>query len=263
MKISRSRFLLAICAVPLAVLTACGGGSGDNLDDRLNVAEPQLRFVHAIPLGPNLTMTRNGADEGQATNVPYKYASPYFDIRTEDTDLSLKLASSGTVVGTLPRFRADRGHKYTVVAVPGSSQSDMMFIDDPYNKGILSDNARARVVNASFNAQTIDVYLTKSGVDIATVNPQFPAVAYKSAVPGSGSDAVDNLEGGTYVLRVTTAGTKNVIFTNTVDIAKNADWLIVTTPSGGTGFLTPNDIKVLVTKANDAGKTMQEFSNAP
>jgi len=88
MKISRSRFLLAICAVPLAVLTACGGGSGDNLDDRLNIAEPQLRFVHAIPLGPNLTMTRNGADEGQATNVPYKYASPYFDIRTEDIVLS-------------------------------------------------------------------------------------------------------------------------------------------------------------------------------
>jgi len=71
------------------------------------------------------------------------------------------------------------------------------------------------------------------------------------------------LEGGTYLLRVTTAGTKNVIFSNTVDIGTNADWLIVTTPSGGTGFLTPNDIKVLVTKANDAGKTMQEFGNAP
>lgn len=264
MKLSRTHFILALCAVPLAVLTACGGGGdSDSLDDRVDLAEPELRFVHAIPLGPNLTMTRNGANEAEATNVGYKYASQYYDIRTEDTDLTLRLAATGTQIASLPRFRAERGDKHTVVALPGAAQAEMLFIIDPFDKALTSNNARARVVNASINAQSIDVYLTAPGVDINTVNPQFPAVAYKTAHPASGANSIDNLEGGIYELRVTTAGTKNVIFNNRVDLAKNADWLILTIPSSGIGATTPNDIRVLVAKSDDSSKTTQEFTDAP
>ncbi len=263
MKISRTKFLLALAAVPLALVTACGGGGGDGLDDRLDLADPQLRYVHAIPFGPNLTMNRNNNDEARATNIAYKFASTYFDIRTEDTDVAAKLAGTGTQVGTLPRFRADRGHKYTVVALPGAAQADLMLIDDPYTKALGTNNARARALNASINAQNVDVYLTQPGVDINTVGPRFAAVGYKAAVPASGSDSIDNLEGGTYALTVTTAGTKNVIFNNTVNLDKNADWLIMTIPSAGIGVAVPNDIKVLVARTDDSGQTTLEISDAP
>ena len=52
-------------------------------------------------------------------------------------------------------------------------------IDDPYNKGLSSNTARVRVVNASVNAANVDVYLTAPSVDLATVGPNFSAVPFK------------------------------------------------------------------------------------
>lgn len=43
------KFLLALA--PIALIAACGGGD-DDLDDRLDIADPKVRFVHAIPAGP-------------------------------------------------------------------------------------------------------------------------------------------------------------------------------------------------------------------
>lgn len=42
-------------------------------------------------------------------------------------------------------------------------------------------------------------------------------------------------------------------------INNNADWLLVTIPSGGIGDVTPNDIHVLVAQGNDADTSAQEL----
>ena len=46
-----NKFLLML--VPLAGLVACGGG---DTADRLDLADPVVRFVHASPLAPNVTL---------------------------------------------------------------------------------------------------------------------------------------------------------------------------------------------------------------
>jgi hypothetical protein len=48
------------------------------------------------------------------------------------------------------------------------------------------------------------------------------------------------------------------VFNATVDLAKNADWLLTTVP----GSLTPNDVKVLVVKS-DEGAPATELTNTP
>ena len=66
------------------------------------------------------------------------------------------------------------------------------------------------------------------------------------------------LEGGTYTLRITTAGTKTVIFTTPITLAQNADWLLTTVP----GSVAANDVRVLVIKS-DEGAPATELVNTP
>lgn len=251
--------LLALLMASAALVSACGGND-DDVDDRLDIADPKVRFVHAIPAGPNVSLYRSDVLQGDVNNVPYKFASKYYDVDNGAATWKVKLASADVTLGSAT-FDAHHGNKYTMVALPGETAADFLVIDDPYNKGIVSDKARVRVLNASFNAQNIDVYLTEPQIDINTVGPNFSSVGYKTASPASGNDSIE-LKGGIYQLRITTAGTKNVIFNvSNVNLADNADWLLMTIPSGGIGFLTPNNVKVLVAKSDDDAKTTLEFNS--
>lgn len=249
---------LMVAALPSVLLAACGGGN-DSLDDRIDLADPKVRLVHAVPLAPNVTLFRSDVQFAAQTNdLAYKGASPYLTTSTNTDRWDVRTATSlSATVGSVT-FDARRGDKYTLIAVPdASSLTQVVLIDDPYNKSIASDNARVRLFNGAFNAPNVDVYVTSPVVDIATVAPNFPALAYKAAYPVSGNDSVE-LEGGAYTISVTTAGTKTVLFKATVSLAKNADWLLATVPAS----LTPGDMKMLVVQA-DAATPATELTNTP
>ena len=109
------------------------------------------------------------------------------------------------------------------------------------------------------NAQNVDVYVVPPGTDITTQSPTLSGAAYQNASPASGQDSV-YLNGGNYQVIVTTAGSKSPILTTApVAINNNADWLLVTIPSGGIGDVTPNDVHVLVAQGNDADTSAQEL----
>lgn len=251
-----TKLLLAL--VPALFIAACGGGD-DDADDRLDLADPKVRLVHAVPAAPNVSLFRNDAAQaGDVTNMPYKGASNYFDVSTNTDKWDVRTATSPALpVGTVT-FDARRGTKYTLIAVPNAgSVTEVALIADPYNKGITSDNARVRVFNAAFNAPNLDVYVTAPAADIAAATPNFAAVGYKQAVPATGSDSIE-LEGGNYRLRMTVAGTKTVVFDTNVTLAKNADWLLMPVPAS----LTANDTNVLVVQS-DAGAPATELSTTP
>lgn len=254
----KTSFKFLIAAVPALLLAACGGGN-DDANDRLDLADPKVRLVHAVPLAPDVTLYRNDLTVApELTGLSYKDASPYVEIGTDTFRWDIKTATSPALAVGNVTFDAGRGNKYTILAVPNAgSVTEAVLIDDPYNKGVVSDNARVRAFNASFNAAALDVYLTAPGADLNSLQPSFAAVNYKQAVPASGQDSAE-LEGGNYQLRLTTAGTKNVVFTASVALAKNADWLLATVPAS----VGANDVKVLVVQA-DAGETAVELSNAP
>jgi hypothetical protein len=251
-----TKLLLALA--PVLLVAACGGGD-DSLDDRIGVADPKVRMVHAVPLAPNVSLFRNSvAQAGDVTNVPYKGASKYFDVATGLATWDVLTATTPALTVGSVTFDAQRGKKFTLVAVPDAgSVTSLELIVDPYNKSLVSDNARVRVYNASVNAASVDVYLTAPTVDIATVTPTFAALGYKQSAPVSGADSLE-VEGGAYRVRMTTAGTKNVIFNATVTLAQNADWLLTSVP----GSVTPNDVRVLVIKS-DEGVPATELVNTP
>jgi hypothetical protein len=242
-----------------AILAACGGGGNDNFDDRVGLAPPKVRLVHAIPAAGAVTLNRNGSAFSTATTgLAYKGASAYAETGTSsDLWVVRTVAAPSVDVGSVT-FNADTGHKYTFIAIPDTSPvTSLQMIDDPFNKSLVSDNAHVRVFNAALNATNVDVYLTATTTDINTVAPTFAAVGYKRAAPATGSDALE-AEGGAYLLRITAAGSKTPIFTAPVTLAKNADWLLLPIPASA----TPNDVKVLVVQA-DAATPALELTNTP
>jgi hypothetical protein len=238
--------ILLACAIPLA-LAACGGG---DTDDRLDIADPAVRFVHASPIAPNVTLFRAAVAQPDVTNVPYKFASDYFDTDSTAADWTVKTVQGDITVGTVT-VNPSRGNKFTIVALPASNtESSVYLIEDPYNKPLNSDNARLRIMNASFNASNVDLYLTAVGADIsaAGVNPVVAATAYKTAGPASKTDSI-NLPGGAYQATVTVAGTKTVLFKGPLTFADNKDLLLITVPDS----ILPGAIKLLVKTEGTAG----------
>jgi hypothetical protein len=253
----KSIYKLLLAAAPVLLVAACGGGD-DSLDDRLNIADPKVRFVHAATASPALTLYRNDVAQADATSVSYKGASQYYDVSTGTATWRVATSTGNVTVGTVP-FDAGRGGKYTLVAVPDANitGAEVLFISDPYDKELTANNARVRVLHASANAGTVDVYLTQAGVDINTVQPNFAGVAYKTANPASGANSVDFTVGsGAYNLTITATGSKTPVFLAPVTVTNNADWLLTVLPAS----ITANDVKVLAVKANDAAAT-QEISN--
>ena len=242
-----NKLLLACIAV--IGLAACGGG---DTEDRLDVADPVVRFVHASPIAPNLTLYRGTAAQSDVTNVPYTFASNYFDVDMGVADWAVKTAIGATTLGTVSIDPA-RGTKYTIVALPASdTASSTYLIVDPYNKSLTSESTHLRVMNASFNAANIDLYMNAVGTDITTVgvNPLIGATAYKTSGPASGSDSTD-IPGSTYQLTITSAGTKTILFRGQLTFANNKDILLLSVPDS----VLPGGIKVLVKTEGVAGTT--------
>lgn len=253
---SKTSLILGLVLAATAVLSACGGGD-DGIDDRVGLSKPTIRAIHAITGGPNVDILQNGALTS-FTNKPYKFVSTYFNVETGNQLISFNSAGTQTELGRATVVAAT-GHKYTVVALPGATAAEVLLIDDPFEKGLLSNKARVRTLNASFNAQNVDIYLTMPAIDINSVGPNFSNVGYKQASPASGVDSVD-MDGGTYRLRITTAGTKTVIFdSGALTLDNNADWLITTIPADGIGATVPDKIKVLVARGNDESQAGLEL----
>lgn len=242
--------LASSCVLGLA---ACGSG---DVAQSLGTADPQVRLAHVAPAAPNLTLQRNGGARSEATNVPFGFVSNYFSADTGSATWTVTGATSTGNAGTgLPQsvnFDAQRGHKYTIAAVNDSpTATSLVTINDPTNLNLIGDDSRFRVLNASYNAQNIDVYLIGVNQTIGSLNPTLSSIGFKSTGPGNGTDAFKS-RGGTYQVVVTTAGTKNVLFRGQQEIPDNRDVLLVTVPNN---VANPTGINLLVKLDGTAGAT--------
>jgi Domain of unknown function (DUF4397) len=246
------KFLTKCLPVCLAVvgLTACGGG--DDIEDRLDVADPNVRFVHASPLAPNVTLYRGDTAQAGVINAPYKFASNYFDVSTGVADWFVKTTVGSIAIGNVS-IDAKRGNKYTIVVLPSSDTVNSIYeIRDPYNKSLTSDKAKLRIMNASFNASNIDLYLNAVGTDISATGivPVIAATAYKTSNPATGNDSLD-IAGGNYQIVITAGGSKTVLFKGVLNIENNKDILLLTVPAS----ILPGAIKTLIKIEGVAGTT--------
>ncbi|AJK45787.1 DUF4397 domain-containing protein [Burkholderia plantarii] len=247
---------LAVMVSAVAVLAACGGGDGNDIGTIIGVSKPQARFINAVPLGPNVDYYLN--TQLNTANIAYKGVTRYGDVNSGATTTSYNSTGTSTAIGA-QSFTTANGHHYTTIALPSTS-SPISVIDDPYDKGLLSNQARLRSFNASPNAQNLDIYVVTAGnTNITAANPTLSNVTYQNAVPATTQDSI-YLNGGSYQIIVTTTGSKTPVLTTApFNLANNADWLVLTIPAGGIADVVPNDIHVLIAQGNDADSSAQEL----
>lgn len=242
-----------------SILSACGGGS-DDVGKELGLQNPLIHFVHAIPSGPTVDFLVNGS--ALQTKIDYKQVTNFANINTGSTQVAYAATGSTTPIASGSFPNVAKGHEYTVIAVPGLPTPDIGLIDDPFDKGLLSNSARVRGFNASVNAQNLDLYLVAPGADITTVSPTMAGVSFKNAVPATGQDSI-YVSGGNYVLIATTAGSKTKIFqSSTFSLANNADWLVTSVPTAGAlSQAIPNQIHLLVAQGGNTTQPALELSD--
>jgi Domain of unknown function (DUF4397) len=253
---------MAAAVAVASILSACGGGS-DDVGKELGLTNPQIHFIHAIPSGPAVDFLVNGNAPSGQTNISYKGVTNFTNFGTGSTTVAYVATGTKTALasGTFPNVA--KGHEYTVLALPGAAAPDIGLIDDPFDKGLLSNDARVRGFNASANAANLDLYLVQSSsTDITKVSPTMAGVSFKNAVPPSGQDSI-YVSGGQYVLLATAAGSKTPIFQSApVSLSNNADWLITSVPiSGALSQLLPGQIHLLIAQNGNTGTPSVELSN--
>lgn len=257
------RTMAAIVAAA-SVLSACGGGGSSDVGKELGLTNPQIHFIHAIPGGPAVDFLVNGTAPSGQTNIAYKGVTNFTNINTGSTTVAYSATGTTTALASGNFPDVAKGHEYTVLALPALTAPDIGLIDDPFDKGLLSNSARLRGFNASANATNLDLYLVPAAGtnNITNVSPTMAGVSFKNAVPASGQDSI-YVSGGQYVLIATAAGSKTPIFQSaSFSLSNNADWLVTSVPTAGAlSQLAPGQIHLLVAQNGNTTTPSIELTN--
>ncbi len=221
MRITKRHLLGFAAALPLAWLTACGGGDNGN--------DAQVRLVNASPGYASLDLYVD--DNKEASAVNFGAGSGYADVANGEP--SRVLTAAGSTTELLNQASAlDSGKKYTVVAYgwEGALKSFLMSDDEDAAD---SDKTKVSAFNLAIDAGELDVYLTGEADDLAAATPVV------SGVDAGAQSAFTSVGSGTYRLRVTAATSKT-------DIRLDVSGVVLSSKDVLTLVMSPGSSGVLV-----------------
>ena len=191
----RSLVLLGALA---ALTTACGSDDPVAPTDRA-----QIRVVHASPDAPALDVLVEGVRIHTGLGFAQFYG--YNGIPAGDRRFTLNVTNTNVAVANAVET-VDANISYSIFAIGLAADNSIRLLiltDDRTPAG--TDLAKLRVVHASPNAGALDFYVTAPTVDLATVGPTLGNVAF------AGNAYVPSTPAGTFRIRATAAGTKDVL----------------------------------------------------
>lgn len=173
-----------------------------------------LRVFHtAADVPPVAIVVNDGFDAPLIPNLAFPTLFPgsgtYFNVApdTYNVKVTPAPASETGLIAINENLTLGAGQAYDVLAVGSlaTAVEPLVLNDDPRP---VSSYAKVRIVHASPTAQDVDIYVTAPGTDINSVDPTLPAVPFK-ANTGYIPLATDPVEGTSYEVTVTPAGTKD------------------------------------------------------
>lgn len=204
----RHAFYALLC-LGAALLAGCNSGNGVGAMP-INTT---VRVVNLIPNAPSITVTLD-------TNTPlisglgFEQQTLYLDVTSGSHEFTVSADGGSSTIIDVTQTLAN-GQNYTLVVYGTAEAANAQFeTDSPIS--ILQDGTTVtipnggtfaiRVANVAQSVGAIDVYLTSPGADLALTAPTIASAAY----------AVTTLyvpvTTGSYELRITIAGTKNVVY---------------------------------------------------
>ena len=190
--------LAALCMASL-VLTGCSKGGSNN-------GNAQLRIVNAFSEAAALNVSV--ASTSVATGLPFQGLTQYTSISSGTPLITVGVSgASTTLINTT--YTISSGTNYTYIVFGPLTGVSAILSNDAFNdpgNGFFS----LRVVNAAPGSGAVDVYVTTPGADLASSAPSLTNIAY-----GVTSVFSPIAIGTSFEIRVTTTGTKDVLFDST------------------------------------------------
>jgi hypothetical protein len=162
---------------------------------------PRARVMNASPDSPEIDVEVGGIMLSR--NLAFRGASGYRRINDGDNDVLVFASRSNDLLLEGVPFFAQR-QDYTIIVLDFLQVLDGILLTDD-NSAPMANEFRLRFVQASPTAPAVDLYITAVNADLASVMPSFANLAFGDFA------GYESLPQGTFQLRVTTTGKKDVI----------------------------------------------------
>ena len=173
----------------------------DETGTQMVITQANIRVVHGSPDAPDFDVAVD--DQTVARDLSYTDASDYLQVNPGDRTVHVRAASS-TLDATSVSLTALGDTSYTIIALNRVAQIESIVLtDSPVAPE--TGQARLRLVHAAPSATTVDIYVTAPTADLATATPTVAGLSFR------GSSTYQSVLAGTYRVRVTSAGTRNVL----------------------------------------------------
>ncbi len=199
------RLLLLASLLLISALAACGSTTSPKPQANIRIvnASPDVGAIQVL-LDDNIILSGLGFKDAISYNQ--------VDAGTRNIKLVIPAVTTGTTPTPLKQLvnvtqELLEGHFYTVIAANNSAAIEPLIIDDDSGEPA-AGKLRIRVAHVAPAAPAVDIYVSAL-TDVATLVGATPAIS--NATFKTVSPPID-LNPGDYVVRATTAGTKNIVF---------------------------------------------------
>jgi hypothetical protein len=195
-----------ICLASIAVLTSCGNGPGNGVG-----ATPILTRIRVINLVPNAAsiQVQLDADAPFVTGLAFEQVTNYIVVQNGPGAVvrEFKVSADGGQTNMIDvSMNLLPATDYTFVVYGPVEAVNQLLLLDTNNTIPNGGTFNVRVINVATGIRAVDVYLTTPGVDLGLTAPTVPGVAIGQ------TSLFANAPTGSYELRITLSGTKEVIY---------------------------------------------------
>ena len=269
-------------AVTALFLAACGGGGGSGTADTPTANPPvlsqsaQVRTVNALD-DPAVATLSAGSQAANSADVD----SPVSEFAQVSDNAAMSLAvvaegssaaagagaQAGSSSAVSVPMTAGKGEKVTVFAMGDSGAVRSMHYKHN-STDVAADQTGVRVLHAAPRVPTVDIYVTAPDAALPGT-PTIAALAFANFAPAADKASL-KVPKGSYQIRLTAAGSKDVVFdSGTVQFPGGQELLIAALPSFGAGaavnlLLLPSDSKpTLIREPRSAVRAVHLSPDAP
>ena len=237
------RALYVLLCLGAAIVEGCNSGNGVGAIPILT----RVRVVNLIPNAPGIILTLD-SDAPLVSGLGFEQLTQYIEVTSGTREFRVSADGGATTLIDVTQPLAN-GIDYTFIVYGPVEAANSQFQVDG---GIIGPNAGTfllRMTNLAPAARAIDVYLTAAGADLTLTAPIITSVPYGSTT------VFVSVTPGSYELRLTTNGTKEVIYdTGVIDFG---DKTIVQAAAFGKGSSKLVNVAVLNIDAQGTGQVYE------
>lgn len=203
------RALYVLLCLGAAMLVGCNSGNGVGALP-INTT---VRVINLIPNAPSITVTIDSSTP-LISGLGFEQQTQYLDVTSGLHEFMVSAGGASSTIIDVTQTLAN-GQNYTFI-VYGPLEAAKALFEQDSPIAILQDGVTVtipkagtfavRVANVAQSVGLIDIYLTAGGADLSLTAPTIASAGY------SLTTAFVPVTTGSYELRITTNGTKNVVF---------------------------------------------------